>query len=218
MSTSLAAFLSLCAAHPSRTLHHHHHHHQLPATSTSTTSRAVPCRMSGSYRLEAPRPRHPQNRPHPIAILHSSDSNSPSFTRDRDNDNDRPSQTLLYDLPSISPPTSPSSPRRGSLIVSPTSPTTRSQSIAPSQRRTPPLPGSAGHAKRNRSVTPLGVSQSELEAFAEYCRAWCANQLFLPFTTTTGLYIMKVMHLHRVHFQTTHSLPSLIFLYPAHTD
>ncbi|KAH6914371.1 hypothetical protein BKA70DRAFT_1383956 [Coprinopsis sp. MPI-PUGE-AT-0042] len=77
-------------------------------------------------------------------------------------------QTLLYDLPSATPPTSPKSTGR---IVSPTSPSFNAQSrSARSGRPTPPP------SARMRSTTPLGFAPSELEQFAEYCQAWYFTQ------------------------------------------
>ncbi|KAJ7072134.1 hypothetical protein C8F01DRAFT_1297313 [Mycena amicta] len=85
------------------------------------------------------------------------------------------SEPLLYTLPlahSTSPPTSPTSrptsPR--SRLTSPTSPTF-ARSRTPVNGRPTPSP-----TARNRSATPLGVSSSELDQFAEYCRAWYFNQ------------------------------------------
>lgn len=83
---------------------------------------------------------------------------------------------MLYTLPtarSMSPPTtpggtSPRSPPR-SRLTSPTSPTFGGRSRTPVNGR--PIPSPSG---RNRSATPLGVAASELDQFAEYCRAWCA--------------------------------------------
>ncbi|KIM69046.1 hypothetical protein SCLCIDRAFT_812765 [Scleroderma citrinum Foug A] len=115
--------------------------------------------MSGSaYRLETPRTRPP---PPP---LRSPRSTSVSIT----------TQTLLYDLPSatsaMSPPTSP----RKSGFTSPTSPTFASgRSRGRRTGRPGPTPPPSA---RNRSATPLGVSQNDLEKFAEHCRAWYFDQ------------------------------------------
>jgi len=118
--------------------------------------------MSGSYRLEAPRSRQ---IPSPLQFEHSSFNSTSSVLSSHHN-----SQTLLYDLPSapsVSPPTSPKSPR----LISPTSPSSpRSRTPRIVTRPSTPLSG------RNRSITPLGVTPSELEMFAEYCRAWYYNQ------------------------------------------
>lgn len=114
--------------------------------------------MSGSsYRLQTPRPRQP---PSP---LHFDNSFKPSSVVSNNHD----SQTLLYDLPSsvnMSPPTSPRSVGR---MNSPSSPSFSGRSRGPRSGRPTPPPSS-----RNRSATPLGVAPSELELFAEYCRAW----------------------------------------------
>ncbi|KAJ7346883.1 hypothetical protein DFH08DRAFT_700450 [Mycena albidolilacea] len=124
--------------------------------------------MSGpSYRLEAPRARPPplntDRSSYNGSILGSSHQNS---------------EPLLYTLPtarSMSPPTtpggtSPRSPPR-SRLTSPTSPTFAGRSRTPVNGR--PIPSPSG---RNRSATPLGVAASELDQFAEYCRAWYFDQ------------------------------------------
>ncbi|KAH9485115.1 hypothetical protein JR316_0002022 [Psilocybe cubensis] len=116
--------------------------------------------MSGpSYRLQAPRPRRP---PSPLNFDNSFKPTSVVSTF-------HDSQTLLYDLPStvsMSPP--PTSPRSGGRVISPTSPSFPGRSSrGPRNGRPTPPPSS-----RNRSATPLGVAPSELESFAEYCRAW----------------------------------------------
>ncbi|KAF9529205.1 hypothetical protein CPB83DRAFT_812470 [Crepidotus variabilis] len=116
--------------------------------------------MSGpsSYRLQAPRPRR---APSPLDFNNSGRPLSVLSTKDQEID-------LLYDLPthtSISPPTSPRSPPR--RMVSPTSPTFSTRTRATRNGRPTPPPSG-----RNRSQTPLGVAPSELEQFAENCRAW----------------------------------------------
>jgi len=110
--------------------------------------------MSGSsYRLEAPRPRPP---PPPLQFKDTPLNSSPTFGGDRN------SQTFLYDLPS------PTTPQSNGRVVSPTSPTYQARSRGNrSGRPTPPPSGG-----RNRSVTPMEVAPSELEEFAEHCRAW----------------------------------------------
>ncbi|KAG6831674.1 hypothetical protein H0H92_008317 [Tricholoma furcatifolium] len=113
--------------------------------------------MSGSYRLETPRPRQPP--PAPLRFT------EPSFTSSSVL-NSQGSQTLLYDLPStssMSPP--PTSPQR---LISPTSPTFPART-----RRGAPTPPPSG---RNRSSTPSAVAPNELETFAVHCRAWYFNQ------------------------------------------
>ncbi|PPQ68421.1 hypothetical protein CVT24_004842 [Panaeolus cyanescens] len=114
--------------------------------------------MSGpSYRLQTPRPRQP---PSPLNFDNSFKSSSLVHVH-------QDSQTLLYDLPSattISPPTSPRSPNR---VVSPSSPSFPGRSRGIRSGRPTPPPSS-----RNRSTTPSGVASSELEQFAEHCRAW----------------------------------------------
>ncbi|KAF9010541.1 hypothetical protein BDQ17DRAFT_1397237 [Cyathus striatus] len=119
--------------------------------------------MSGSsYRLQAPKPRRP---PSSLSFDNSSFRSSIVLTGQQD------SQTLLYDLPSttsMSPPTSPRSPSR---LVSPTSPSFSGRSRGMRNGRPTPPPSA-----RNRSTTPLGVAPSELEKFAEYCRAWYFDQ------------------------------------------
>lgn len=110
--------------------------------------------MSGSsYRLETPRPRRA-----PSPLVFDIASKSLSVLQEPD---------LLYDLPpnSISPP--PLSPRTPGRIASPTSPTFPGRSRGTRNGRPTPPPSS-----RNRSQTPQGIAQSELEQFAEHCRAW----------------------------------------------
>ncbi|KAJ7496090.1 hypothetical protein B0H11DRAFT_883840 [Mycena galericulata] len=127
--------------------------------------------MSGSsYRLEAPR-----SRPPPLLVDKSSYNSSASILAGSQQHNSEP---LLYNLPtarSMSPPASPqskaNSPRSPrSRLTSPTSPTF-GRSRTPVNGR--PTPSPSG---RNRSATPLGVAPSELDQFAEYCRAWYFNQ------------------------------------------
>ncbi|KAJ7079150.1 hypothetical protein B0H15DRAFT_804624 [Mycena belliarum] len=123
--------------------------------------------MSGpSYRLETPRARPP-----PLLVDRSSYNGS--ITGSSQNN----SEPLLYNLPtahSMSPPTSPrsrTSPRSPtSRLTSPTSPTF-GRSRTPVNGRPTPSPGG-----RNRSTTPVGVAPSELDQFAEYCRAWYFEQ------------------------------------------
>lgn len=117
---------------------------------------ATSCPQSMSYRLETPRPRR---IPSPLNFDGSFKAPSILSTA-QDND-------LLYDLPaatSISPPISPRSPRR---VTSPTSPSYSGRSRGARNGRPTPPPNA-----RNRSQTPQGVAQSELEQFAECCRAW----------------------------------------------
>ncbi|KAF7361662.1 hypothetical protein MVEN_00509600 [Mycena venus] len=124
--------------------------------------------MSGSYRLETPR----AARPPPLQVDRSSYISSSSVLGSTQHN----SEPLLYNLPtarSMSPPTSPGpgspkSPR--SRLTSPTSPTF-GRSRTPVNGR--PVPSPSG---RNRSATPSGVAASELDQFAEYCRAWYFNQ------------------------------------------
>ncbi|KAF6764210.1 hypothetical protein DFP72DRAFT_999263 [Ephemerocybe angulata] len=94
------------------------------------------------------------------------------------------SQTLLYDLPS--PPTSPRSMGMGMGVGSRTSigmgmgsPPTSPRS--PTGFRPHSRTGTGGRptpppSARMRSTTPLGFAPSELESFAEYCRAWYFHQ------------------------------------------
>ncbi|KAJ7287852.1 hypothetical protein C8J57DRAFT_597533 [Mycena rebaudengoi] len=123
--------------------------------------------MSGSsYRLEAAR-----SRPPPLQVDRSSYTSSIMGHQLN-------SEPLLYNLPaahSMSPPASPrsmpNSPRSPrSRLTSPTSPTFGRSRTPVSGRPTPSPSG------RNRSATPLGVAPSELDQFAEYCRAWYFNQ------------------------------------------
>ncbi|KAF5380360.1 hypothetical protein D9615_004560 [Tricholomella constricta] len=117
--------------------------------------------MSGSYRLQAPRPRPP---PSPLHF------DEPSFTSSSVL-NAQGSQTLLYDLPSTSSMSPPNSPQSKGRLVSPTSPTFSGRS-RPGRRTGPTPPPSS----RNRSATPSGVAPNELETFAVHCRAWYFSQ------------------------------------------
>ena len=122
--------------------------------SCSLTPRVVHSMSGSSYRLETPRPRRA-----PSPLIFDNSSKFPSMlTTTQEPD-------LLYDLPSsISPPIGSRSPGR---IASPTSPTFAGRARGRRNGRPTPPPSS-----RNRSQTPQGVPQSELEHFAEYCRAW----------------------------------------------
>ncbi|KAF9051180.1 hypothetical protein BDZ89DRAFT_1154082 [Hymenopellis radicata] len=105
---------------------------------------------AAAYRLETSRPRQ---RPDPLHFEQSSYKSISALSSHRPS-----SPPLLYDVPapiSVSPPTSPRSKGR---LISPTS-----------GRPTPP-------PNRNRSLTPLGVVESDLEKFAGHCRAWYFNQ------------------------------------------
>ena len=120
---------------------------------------------AAAYRLETPRPRPPPpplRHPSPRASIHINNTNN---------------QTLLYDLPSspsiASPPTSPTLPKRG--LTSPSSPSfPGGRARGRRGARTGPTPPA-----RNRSSTPLGVSQSDLEKFTDYCRSWFFYIFFL---------------------------------------
>lgn len=118
--------------------------------------------MSGSYPLQTPRPRHPPSSLHfePSSFISSSVINTQMA-----------SPTLLYDLPSTSSMSPPTSPRSKGRVTSPSSPTFSGRSRAGRNGRPTPPPNA-----RNRSTTPSGVAPSELEKFAEYCRAWYYNQ------------------------------------------
>ncbi|KAG0701330.1 hypothetical protein DFH29DRAFT_570750 [Suillus ampliporus] len=117
--------------------------------------------MSGpSYQFNTPRSRPP---PPPLRFQKSQNS---SLTNTHSN-----SQTLLYDLPhsssAISPPGSPAAK------PPPPSPSFGGRPRGRRNGRPGPTPPPTS---RNRSITPLGVSRSELEKFAELCRAWYFNQ------------------------------------------
>ncbi|KAG6837516.1 hypothetical protein H0H93_008441 [Arthromyces matolae] len=116
--------------------------------------------MSGSYRLETPRPRQPP--PAPLRFTNNPSLTSSSVLAAHGE------QTLLYDLPSTSSMTPPTSPQLKGRLISPTSPT-----FSPRSRRGAPTPPPSG---RNRSSTPSAVAPSELETFAVHCRAWYFNQ------------------------------------------
>ncbi|OJA20106.1 hypothetical protein AZE42_07971 [Rhizopogon vesiculosus] len=118
--------------------------------------------MSGpSYQFNTPRPRPP---PPPLRFQKPPNS---SLTNAHLN-----SQTLLYDLPpSTSTISPPGSPAVKSGVLPPTSPSFRPRGRRNGRPGPTPPPTS-----RNRSTTPLGVSRSELENFAELCRAWYFNQ------------------------------------------
>ncbi|KAG5654390.1 hypothetical protein H0H81_003214 [Sphagnurus paluster] len=123
--------------------------------------------MSASYRLQAPRPRPP---PSPLHF------DEPSFN------SQTASQTLLYDLPSTSSMSPPTSPQSKARLISPASPTFSTRSRQ--GRRVGPTPPPSA---RNRSSTPSGVAPNELEAFAVHCRAWyaCRIQTLPPLTHPT---------------------------------
>ncbi|KAH7929819.1 hypothetical protein BV22DRAFT_1001846 [Leucogyrophana mollusca] len=119
--------------------------------------------MSGSeYQLESPRPRPP---PPPLRLQNR--SKSPALPNNQN--------TLLYDLPSApsiaSPPNSPTAKHAIASPTSPSFPGGRSRGRRNGRPGPTPPP-----SNRNRSVTPLGVSRSDLEKFAEYCHAWYFNQ------------------------------------------
>lgn len=121
---------------------------------------------AAAYRLETPRPRPP-----PPPLRHHSPRTSVI--------NNPSSQTLLYDLPSspsiTSPPTSPTLPKYG--LASPTSPSfPGGRARGRRGGRTGPTPPA-----RNRSSTPLGASQSDLEKFTDYCRSWYSTHFVLLF-------------------------------------
>lgn len=118
----------------------------------------ISSKMSGSsYRLQASRPRR---APSP---LNFDNSLKPSSVVSNHLD----SQILLYDLPSTTSMSPPISPRSIGRMISPTSPSFPGRSLGSKGGRPTPPPSS-----RNRSQTPSGVASSELELFAEYCRAW----------------------------------------------
>lgn len=123
--------------------------------------------MGSSYRLETPRSRR---RPDPLHFEHSSFTPSSVISSHQQSPKSPP---LLYELPSptsMSPPTSPKSKGR---LISPTSPSFPGRSRTPRSGRPTPPP-----VRRNRSVTPLGVVQNDLERFADQCRAWCVRTRF----------------------------------------
>ncbi|KAL7281721.1 hypothetical protein ACG7TL_005039 [Trametes sanguinea] len=117
-----------------------------------------------SYRLEAPRPRPPPLpiRTQDLPIRNSQLRGSKDAT-----------ETLLYDLPP-STPTSPTRVRSPSSVTSPTSPTSPRIRDMRGRKNTPPPPGRP--PKQKRSVTPSRPMRSELEEFAEHCRAWYYQQ------------------------------------------
>jgi hypothetical protein len=118
--------------------------------------------MSGSaYRLESGRLRPP---PPPLRFESSSLKSNSSLSN---NITQKAPQALLYDLPSTSSIASP--PSTGGF--SPTSPSSTGWSRG--GRKTRPTSPSS----RNRSITPSGVAPSELEVFAEHCRAWSVTSL-----------------------------------------
>ncbi|KIM74344.1 hypothetical protein PILCRDRAFT_707498 [Piloderma croceum F 1598] len=119
--------------------------------------------MSGSsYALQTSRQRGPppplrfQTSSRPASIIHG----------------DKNSQTLLYDLPSATLIPSPAaSPSTKSGLASPTSASHPGRSRTPRNARPTPPPSS-----RNRSTTPLGVANTDLEKFADHCRLWYFSQ------------------------------------------
>lgn len=119
-----------------------------------------------SYRLETPR-----SRPPPLPIR---TSNLPIRNSQILGQKDA-TETLLYDLPS-SNPTSPTRATSSSLPTSPTSPySPRSRSAR--MRMTPPPYGGSKHSRSN---TPSQPMRSELEEFAEHCRAWYVSSCLPP--------------------------------------
>ncbi|KAH9949602.1 hypothetical protein B0H21DRAFT_727597 [Amylocystis lapponica] len=118
---------------------------------------------ASSYRLEASRPRPP---PLPIRT-HNLSGRSASLSSSRE-----ATHALLYDVSSASPmsPTRAISPSRTSGITSPTSPTYSARSRARGRGMTPPP------SSRARSVTPSQPARSDVEDFAEHCRAWYYDQ------------------------------------------
>ncbi len=118
---------------------------------------------AAAYRLETSRPRQ---RPDPLHFEQSSYKSISALSSHRPS-----SPPLLYDVPapiSVSPPTSPRSKAR---LISPTSPTFSGRSRSSRSGRPTPPPN------RNRSLTPLGVVESDLEKFAGQCRAWCVLRM-----------------------------------------
>ncbi len=133
--------------------------------------------MSGhSYRLETPRPRRV-----PSPLVFENSSKTPSILSSNNSNHHHHQDNLLYDLParSISPP--PISPRSPGRITSPTSPSYPGRARGTRNGRPTPPPNA-----RNRSQTPQGVAPSELEQFAEYCRAW-----YILFFTKETLPLLK---------------------------
>lgn len=160
----LSHFFLHCTSNPSRVASRP----LSPASRCSSTSNWFRNTMSAAaYRLETPRPRPP-----PPPLRHPSPRTSVHI-------NTQSNQTLLYDLPSSPPPTSPTYSKPPASPASPSFPGGRARGRRGG--RTGPTPPA-----RNRSSTPLGVSQSDLEKFTDYCRSWYATylpSLFLPFTT-----------------------------------
>lgn len=118
--------------------------------------------LGSSYHLQASRPRQP---PAPLNFDDSSFQPSSILSTHQD------AQTLLYDLPSAASMSPPTSPKLNNRIISPTSPSFPGRSRATRNGRPTPPPSG-----RHRSSTPLGVAPSELEKFAEHCRAWYYRQ------------------------------------------
>ncbi|OBZ67010.1 hypothetical protein A0H81_12809 [Grifola frondosa] len=117
--------------------------------------------IMSSYRLETPRARPP---PLPLRATHLSVKTSPLPGKET-------SETLLYSLPS---PTriSPSRGLSPNGIPSPSSPLSP-RSRTPRGRRMTPPPSSSTYSRSN---TPSRPMRSDLEEFAERCRAWYYHQ------------------------------------------
>jgi hypothetical protein len=105
-----------------------------------------------SYRLDSPKAPKPRLPPPPIRVQRSSFNPSSPFGSSGGE------PELLYDLPT---PTAKSPPP----LASPTSPTTRA---ARKRAVSPPT-------ARRRSVTPAQALKTDLEVFADDCRAWYYN-------------------------------------------
>ena len=140
------------------------HRHHYPAENHCLSQHnlvkrlASPAMLGSSYHLQASRPRQP---PAPLNFDDSSFQPSSILSTHQD------AQTLLYDLPSAVSMSPPTSPKLNNRIISPTSPSFPGRSRATRNGRPTPPPSG-----RHRSSTPLGVAPSELEKFAEHCRAW----------------------------------------------
>ncbi|CCM01141.1 uncharacterized protein FIBRA_03189 [Fibroporia radiculosa] len=111
-----------------------------------------------SYRLETPRPRPP-----PLPIR-TSGLHSPLPLRQQE------STHSIYNDISSNPPLSSGPTKSSPAFRSPTSPSFSPRSGIHGRGLTPPL---SGHA---RSTTPLQPNHSDIEAFAENCRAWYFEQ------------------------------------------
>lgn len=123
--------------------------------------------MSNStYALQTSRTRQ---RPPPPPLRFDTPSRPTSIVK---GDRNSTTQTLLYDLPAATSP-SATSPGPSTSLVSPSSASYPGRSRTPRNVRPTPPPSA-----RKRSTTPSGVTKSDLEKFADFCRLWWVYSFF----------------------------------------